>query len=42
MITWSLKSKILQSIVLNNNFENLKKIITEKNITTGIMKIKER
>ena len=41
MITRGLKAKII-SIILNNNFEELKKIISEKNITTGIMKIKER
>ena len=40
MITRSLKAKIVGSIILNNNLEELN--ITEKNITTGIMKIKER
>ena len=42
MITWSLKAKIISSIILNNNLEELKKIFTEKNITIGIMKIKKR
>ena len=42
MITRSLKVKVVSSIILNNNLEELKKIITEKNITIGIMKIKER